>query len=261
MFIVSPFRALRGHLGFVAGLALLALSPAALSAQTNTPSAADGYDPNVDGPVYAMATQADGKTLIAGLFNNVGGYARANIARLNVDGSLDLSFNPSANGKIMSLALQPDGKILLGGYFTSLQPNLGATTTRNRAARLNADGTVDSTFDPNVGGALGPGVEAVLLQADGKVVLGGTFTSVQPNGATTATTRNRLARFNANGTLDTGFDPNVSGTVLTLAQQTDGRLIVGGRMVPRRQRPATTLPDFIPMARSIRFTIRTRTMA
>ena len=240
MFIVSPFRALRGHLGFVAGLALLALSPAALSAQTNTPSAADGYDPNVDGPVYAMATQADGKTLIAGLFNNVGGYARANIARLNVDGSLDLSFNPSANGKIMSLALQPDGKILLGGYFTSLQPNLGATTTRNRAARLNADGTVDSTFDPNVGGALGPGVEAVLLQADGKVVLGGTFTSVQPNGATTATTRNRLARFNANGTLDTGFDPNVSGTVLTLAQQTDGRLIVGGGFTTLQPNGAAT---------------------
>jgi uncharacterized delta-60 repeat protein len=240
MSIVSPFRALRGHLGFVAVLALLALSPAALSAQTNTPSAADGFDPNVDGPVYAMATQADGKTLIAGLFNNVGGNARANIARLNVDGSLDLSFNPTANGKIMSIALQSDGKILIGGYFTSLQPNLGATTTRNRVARLNADGTVDSTFDPNLGGALGPGVEAVLLQSDGKVVLGGTFTSAQPNGAATATTRNRLARFNANGTLDTGFDPNVSGTVLTLAQQTDGNIIVGGGFTTLQPNGAAT---------------------
>ena len=93
MLIASSFRALRGHLGFVAGLALLALSHGPLEAQTNTPSAADGFDPNVNGTVFAVATQTDGKILVAGTFDTVGGLARTNLARLNIDGSVDQSLS------------------------------------------------------------------------------------------------------------------------------------------------------------------------
>ncbi len=228
MLIVSSFRALRGHLGFVAGLALLALSHGPLEAQTNTPSAADGFDPNVNGTVFAVATQTDGKILIAGTFDTVGGLARTNLARLNIDGSVDQSFTLGANDKVTSVGVQADGKIVIGGYFTSLQPNGGAATTRNRVARLNADGSVDAGFNPNLGGVLAPGVEALVIQGDGKVVVGGTFTTAQPTGASTATTRNRLARFNADGSLDAAFNPNVDRTVLALALQGDGKIIVGG---------------------------------
>ena len=52
----------------------------------------DGFDPNVDCEVTAIAVQADGKIIIA-IFTKVGGINRANIARLNVDGSVDLVFN------------------------------------------------------------------------------------------------------------------------------------------------------------------------
>jgi hypothetical protein len=58
-------------------------------------------------------------------------------------------FDPNANGTIRVVVVQPDGKILIGGDFTSLAPNGGVSVTRNRIARLNADGTLDTAFNPN----------------------------------------------------------------------------------------------------------------
>lgn len=244
MFIVPSFRALRGRLGFVVGLALTAFSPALSNAQTNTPSAADGFDPNVDGTVYAIATQADGKILVGGTFTTVRGVARANLARLNIDGTVDSSFNAPTNDKVAAIVVQPDGRILIGGYFTSV-----SATTRNRIARLNADGTLDSGFNPNLGGTLAPGVEAILVQGDGRVVAGGTFTTAQPNGAATATTRNRLARFEANGALDVGFDPNVDRVVLALGLQADGKIVLGGGFTKLQPNGAAAATTRLAMAR------------
>ena len=214
--------------------AVLLASAAAAFAQS--PSAADGFDPNVNGNVYAVALQPDGKLILAGQFSTVSpngspGDIRNNLARLNVDGSLD-AWNPNVTGTVRAVVLQPDGKILIGGDFTTVQPNVATPSptspTRNRLARFNADGSLDATFDPNLGGSLGPQVYAILLQSSGKIVVGGTFTTVQPNGAATATTRNRLARFNADGTLDTAYDPNANGIVFALAQHIDGKIIVVG---------------------------------
>ncbi|MBS0663507.1 MAG: putative Ig domain-containing protein [Verrucomicrobia bacterium] len=244
MFIVSSFRALRGLLGLVAGLAFLAISQPTLNAQTGTPSAADGFDPNVNGTTFALATQADGKIIVGGTFDNVGGYSRSNLARVNIDASVDPTFDPSVNGKITTIVVQPDGKILVGGYFSTFKPNGAATAVaRNNLARLNPDGTVDPTFNPNFGGALAPGVEAIAIQADGKILVGGTFTTVQPNGAATATTRNRLARLNADGSLDTSFNPNPDRVVLSIAMQADGKIIIGGgftKVQPNGDANATT---------------------
>lgn len=196
-------------------------------AQTG-PSVVDGFDPNVNGNVYAIATQADGKILLAGQFSElhpgIGDSAtRNNLARVNPDGSLDMTFDPNANGPVRAVVLQPDGKILIAGDFTTLQPNGAATaTTRNRVARLNANGTLDTAFNPNVGGGLTPQVYALLLQLDGRIVVGGGFTSVG------GVTRNRIARLNADGTLDAGFNPNADNIVFALAQHTDGKILVGG---------------------------------
>jgi len=73
------------------------------------------------------------------------------------------------------LAIQPDGKILLGGLFTTVY---GAS--RNRIARLNPDGTLDNTFNPGTGaaGQIGSAVYSIAVQPDTKVLIGGTFTSV-----------------------------------------------------------------------------------
>src|SRR4051812_36923097 len=105
---------------------------------------------------------------------------------------------------VYAMAVQRDGKIIIGGSFTSV---LGVP--RNHVARLNADGTVDAGFNLNLGAF--SEVDAVALQPDGKVLLGG----VNIRGATS------IGRFNVDGMLDTGFDPNPNGSVHCIAVQAD----------------------------------------
>ena len=93
-----------------------------------------------------------------------------------------------------------------------------AGQARNYIARLNADGTLDTGFNPNADGY----VYSIALQADGKILIGGCFTTIG------GVTRNRIARLNADGTLDTGFNPNANGHVYSIALQADGKILVGG---------------------------------
>ena len=181
------------------------------------------FNPGVFGAtVLALAVQADGKILVAGTFTMVAGAVRNNIARLNPDGLLDTGFNPGSSGSVYegeidALAVQPDGKILAGGEFLFLGGGVG-TTSRNRIGRLNADGSLDATFNPGANSA----VVSLVVQPDGKIVVGGVFTTL--GGAT----RNRIGRLNANGTLDT-FNPGTTlGAVTAVALQADGKILVGG---------------------------------
>ncbi|MBC7369305.1 MAG: delta-60 repeat domain-containing protein [Undibacterium sp.] len=206
--------------------ALFAAAPAFFA---QTPSANDGFDPNVNGAILTAATQRDGKVLIGGAFTTVQPNGASDkidrnyVARINADGTLDLSFNPNANDQINAFALQPDGKIIIGGLFSTLQPNNAPTaTTRNRLARLNADGSLDTTFNPNVAGGLAPQVTSVIVQADGKIVIGGTFRSVG------SVVRNYIARLNADGSLDPTYNPSPNAGVLSLALQGDGKVVAGG---------------------------------
>ena len=137
-----------------------------------------------------------------------GTTTRNHIGRLNADGSLDTSFDPGANGAVYALAVQADGKILVGGYFTTLGGGGTGTTTRNYIGRLNADGSLDTSFDPGANGA----VYALAVQADGKILVGGDFTTLG-GGGTGTTTRNHIGRLNADGSLDTSFDPGANGIV------------------------------------------------
>ncbi len=173
----------------------------------------EGFNPNANNAVAALASQADGKVLVGGAFTTMGGTTRNRIARLNVNGMLDTGFNPSAGGTVYTLAVQPDGKILVGGAFTTM-----GGTTRNRIARLNVNGTLDTGFNPNAGSS----VNVIALQPDGKILVGGGFTTMG------GVSRNRLARLNANGTLDTDFNPNAGSTVNVIALQPDGKILVGG---------------------------------
>ena len=224
--------------------ALLVASAAALIAQT--PSANDGFDPNLNGPVLAAVTQRDGKVIVGGAFTTVlpNGASdridRVNLARFNADGSLDLEFNPGPNGHVTALALQPDGSLIVGGLFTQLQPNNSNPAPlagRNRLARILPDGRVDLTFNPDVGGAGAPQVTSIVVQADGRIVIGGTFRSVG------GVTRNYLARLNANGSLDAPFNPNPNASVLSLALQGDGnKILIGGSFTSLSPENGVTTP-------------------
>ena len=80
--------------------------------------------------------------------HGTGTTTRTGVARLYADGSLDADLDPGANGIVYALAVQPDGKIVVGGVFTTLGGGGTGTTTRNRIGRLNADGSVDTSFNP-----------------------------------------------------------------------------------------------------------------
>ena len=119
-------------------------------ARLNANGAVDStFNPGIDGTnypypvVYSVVLQADGKILVGGDFTSFAGQVRSYIARLNVDGTLDLTFNPEQTGPVY-LALQADGSILAGGDFYTL-----AGLSRNHLARLeNTDpATQDLSYD------------------------------------------------------------------------------------------------------------------
>src|SRR5204862_6048325 len=78
-------------------------------------------------------------------------------------------------------------------------------------------------FDPNPN----DWVYVVVAQPDGKILIGGDFTTLSPNGGV-AVTRNHIARLNPDGTLDTAFDPNANNSVRSIALQADGKILAGG---------------------------------
>ena len=111
------------------------------------------FNPGADSNVASLALQADGKILVGGDFTTLGGggtgtTTRNRIGRLNANGTLDISFSPGADDSVVTLAVQADGKILTGGAFTILGGGIGTPTVRNRIGRLNADGTLDNSFNP-----------------------------------------------------------------------------------------------------------------
>ncbi|MGI8965130.1 MAG: hypothetical protein ACR2H1_03465, partial [Limisphaerales bacterium] len=212
--------------------------------------------------VDSIVVQSDGKALIGGAFTTVNGTNRNRLARLNVDGSFDNSFNPGAGVEraVFSLVVQPDGKVLVGKEWTEIaglftQPVSVFTfvngTNRYGSARLNADGSLDSTFisansfrpnlaaffhsedcadDPRYRCDQSAVPVALQPQSDGKVLIGGYVqTSISGDEVFLQSQRYFLARFNADGTSDPGFNPTQgSYSVASIAVQPDGKVIIGG---------------------------------
>src|SRR5437762_2935996 len=167
-------------------------------------------DPLAD--VMAIAVQTNGQIVI-------GLDSTNELLRLNTDGGIDASFNigTGPDRPVHAVLLQPDAKILIGGEFTHFNG-----TNRVRLARLNSNGTLDTSFDP----AIGPDqtVTCLALQADGRIVVGGQFTHYRGTG------RNFIARVNSDGSLDATFDPGAGAdqSVFDIAIQPDGKLVLGG---------------------------------
>ena len=191
---------------------------------------ADSFDPNPDADnpfvkgISRIAVQPDGKIIAGGSFNNIGGQMRYHLARLDPATGLADSFDPAPHGQMFqeyvgAIVIQADGKILLGGGFTTLSPNGGAAVTRNHIARVEANGLLDRTLNLNT---IGDQVEAIAVQSDGKILIGGNFTSVLGVG------RNNIARLNTDGTLDAEFNPNADSSVICIVVQPDGKILVGG---------------------------------
>ena len=127
---------------------------------------------------------------------------------------------------IRSVVQQPDGKILVGGGFTTYN---GAT--ENRIIRLNSNGTKDTSF--NTGTGFNDYVFSIALQPDGKILVGGGFTTY--NGAA----ENRVVRLNPDGTKDNSFNTGTgfNSSVQSIALQPDGKILIGGSFITYKELP------------------------
>lgn len=171
--------------------------------------------------VSAIVVLPDGKIFIGGRFNKVrpGEFVRNRLARLNPNGTVDETFNPlpGSNDDIDRIVMQQDGRILVAGTFTRIHG-----INRNRIARLMPNGSLDTSF--NVGTGLNSNVLALELQPDGKVLVGGRFTSFNDTPA------NYLVRLNPNGSRDDSFNIGTAADAFVGAIRMEGasRIWVGG---------------------------------
>lgn len=175
------------------------------SCETKTGDLDTSFNPNITSTqaiaVQDMALQTDNKIIIGGAFTDVSGVFQRNLARLNADGSLDTGFNTGANpgvdGEINVVEIQPDGKILIGGQF-----NLVRGVAQSRIARLNQDGSLDTTFNNASQGPVGADgtIRTISVQPSGKILVSGTFNNIR------GVFKNKFARLNADGTVDTAFN-------------------------------------------------------
>ncbi|NWL00893.1 calcium-binding protein [Flavobacterium collinsii] len=178
----------------------------------NTGSGADGI-------VETVMIQPDGKILIGGHFKTFNGFPFAGLVRLNSDGSIDNSFkiHDGFDKYVYALAIQPDNKIIVGGSFLTFNG-----VSQKRILRLNNDGSLDSTFESGTGFSKGD-VRSILLQPDGKILLGGTFSGTYKNAIVS-----RLIRLMPSGSYDNSFEADLNNTLFTMNFTKNYRLLIGG---------------------------------
>jgi uncharacterized delta-60 repeat protein len=187
-----------------------------LMTRLNSDGSADAtfvLSPSVSIVSSRFSLDPSGRILFFGLSNQL----VYRFFRLNVNGDADATFNPNVSkyAAVRSLALQPDGKIIIAGKFDQLNG-----VPRAKIGRVNADGTLDASFDPGTGFDYAP--FRLAVQADGKIIAAGDFTTY--NGSS----RPGLVRLNSNGSTDGSFTPSITGSVLTASVQSDGMILIGG---------------------------------
>ncbi|MBK9604996.1 MAG: Ig-like domain repeat protein [Betaproteobacteria bacterium] len=148
-------------------------------AATGAGAADPAWNPNADGMIGALAfDQANGTLYAGGAFANIGGQARASLAKIPAagTGAADPTWNPNPTVglvafPITALALDGSGKLYTGGTFT----NVGGQP-RNNIARLATSGTgaADAGWNPNADAA----VAAFALDTGGSVYVGGSFSNI-----------------------------------------------------------------------------------
>ena len=187
----------------------------------NTFNVGTGFGTSTSNPVRVIKELSDGKILVGTNYTTYNGITVTRLLRLNSDGSVDDTFNigTGPGSTVTCIEFQSDGKMLVGGYFTTFN---GVTV--NRIVRLNTDLSIDDTFRINTGTAFNSDVETITIQSDGKILVGGNFTTFNNVSA------NRLVRLNEDGSRDTTFNigTGFNGRVRKINIQITGKILVGG---------------------------------
>lgn len=181
----------------------------------------NSFNPGIgaNGIIEAIAIQPDGKILAAGRFTSFNDVPCSKLVRLNPDGSIDNTFSigEGFDKYVYAIALQSDGKIVLGGTFLTFNK-----TKQNRLARLNSDGSLDTSFQSGSGFSKGD-VRTILIQPDNRIIVGGSFSGTYKN-----VTALRLIRLFENGDFDNSFTAPLNNTLFAMAVGADFRLLIGG---------------------------------
>lgn len=172
------------------------------------------------GIIYDVCEQSDGKIIIVGSFTKYNGTTVNRIARILPSGAIDTTFNTGigTTSNITNVEILSDGKILLSGNFTTFNG-----ISSNKIIKLFPEGGVDESF--NTGEGFNDDVITMFLQPDGKVLLGGKFTSYD------GILANRIIRINEDGSLDTTFLSGSGfngGSVQVIKGDASGNIMIGG---------------------------------
>lgn len=182
-----------------------------------------------NGSIRVASIDSSGRTVAGGLFTSYNGSTRNRLARINSNGSIDTSFNIGTgfNNVMYATAIDSSGNILVGGEYTTYN-----SSTQNRLVRLNSDGTKDNSF--NVGTGFNATIFALAVDSNGKILVGGNFTSY--NGSA----QNYLIRLNSDGTKDTSFDIGSGfvgftagglGLINDIVIDSNGKILIGGNFL------------------------------
>ncbi|HMJ90900.1 MAG TPA: hypothetical protein VK530_13850 [Candidatus Acidoferrum sp.] len=233
----------------------------------------NSFNASVDGTVFAIAAQPDGKVIIGGTFTVVNGTPRSYLARLNANGSLDTGFAPvnapaqyvyrvevagseiyvgagdgirryDSNGalewlypmQVKTFAVDSQSRVVIGGQFNRVDNQF-----HRNLARLNANGLLDASFSPEIGCCAGEGVFAISRRGDAMLV-GGMFQSVNATNAAA-----HLALIDATGASEPTFSSSAEAAVLAITTLPDGSFVrVSERTVARHLTSGANDTAFTP---------------
>lgn len=193
-----------------------------------------------------IAIQPDGKILVTGNFTMHRSTTANRIARLNTDGSRDITFDAGSgfNATTRVALMLPDGKLLAGGSFTTFRGSVA-----NNVAIVNIDGTHYTSFYSGISGDFEDNLQGLSIQSTGKIIATGpktvlrllsngnkdtsfTATALNEGGASyvsylfpddsaiitgdfstySGVTTSKLAKINSEGVIDTSFTSNMGGS-------------------------------------------------
>jgi len=181
------------------------------------------FDPGADGEVFTIAVQANRDILVGGQFSMLGGDPRWLIGRLRENGILDPNFDPGACcGPVRTIVVQVNQDILVGGAFTQLGGGGQGTRRRSRIGQLDRNGRL-TNFDPGANRV----VRAIVVQADGKILVGGGFQTLGGGGRGT-TVRFFIGRLDPIDGGITNFNPGANDHIRTILVQANRDILVGG---------------------------------
>lgn len=169
--------------------------------------------------INTIDMQADNKIIVGGNFST--GLGSSKIARLNTNGTEDATFASGTGFDFVVNALKIDatGNVVVGGSFSTYNG-----TGANRIIRLTTLGAVDGTFVYGTG--FSASVNAITIQTDGKILVGGSFATYNGTGANWIVRLTTLGAIDGTFVYGTGF--SAASFVSSIAVQADGKIVIAG---------------------------------